>query len=127
MLYVFVSVTATSITMHQSPSGLVQENTEITFTCLTDEANPVASVTWIVDGIGRSSTANSTVDDNNYNTLRRESVLTLTADETLHNKKVKCVVSSNTGIRAEETLNIACMRNIDSLSMFYVIRICCST
>ena len=122
MVFVFVSVTPTSITMHQSPSGLVHENTLISFTCLTDEANPTASVTWIVDGAGRSSTTVSIVDDNNYNALRRESVLTLTADEMLHNRKVKCVVNSNTGITAEETLNIACMKNIDSLSMFYVIK-----
>ena len=108
-LFVFVSVTATSITMDQSPSGLVPENTQITFTCLSDEANPTASVTWTVVGAGRSSTTDSTVDDNNYNALRRESGLTLTVDKTLHNKKVKCVVSGNTGVTAEETLKIACM------------------
>ena len=112
MLLVCVSVTATSITMTQSLSGLVAEDTEITFTCLTDEANPTASVTWTVDGAGRSSTTDSTVDNNNYNALKRQSVLTLTADKPLHNRKVKCVISGNTGIAAEETVNIACMWNI---------------
>ena len=105
----FVSVTASSVTMQQSPSGLVHEDTDITFTCLTDEANPTASVTWTVDGAGRSSTTDYTVDDNNYNALRRESVLILTADKGLHKRKMKCVVTGNFGITAEETLNIACM------------------
>ena len=111
-VFCIVSVTATSITMQQSPRGLVSKNTEITFTCLTDEANPTASVTWTVDRDGRSSTTDSTVDGNNYNALKRESGLTLTADRTLHNRKVKCVISGNTGIAAEETLNIACMWNV---------------
>ena len=76
---------------------------------MCDEANPIASVMWTVDGAGRSSTTESTVDDNKYNALRRESWLTLTANRTLHNRKVKCVISGNTGITDEEALNIACM------------------
>ena len=112
ILIVCVSVTATSIIMHQSPSGLVHEDTEITFTCLTDEANPTASVTWTVDGVDISFSSESTKDDNIYNALKRETGLTLTADKTLHNKTVKCVVSGNAGITAEETVNISCMCNI---------------
>ena len=69
-------------------------------------------MTWTVDNAGRRSTTNSTVNDNNYNALRRESGLTLTANRMLHNRKVKCVISGNTGIADEETLNIACMQNI---------------
>ena len=104
-----IKVTATSITMTQSPSGLVPENTEITFTCLTDEANPTASVTWTVDGYSRGSTIDFTVDDNNFNALKKQSVLILRANKTLHNKRVKCVISENIGITAEETLNVSCM------------------
>ena len=104
-----IKVTATSITMTQSPSGLVPANTEITFTCLTDEANPTASVIWTVDGDIRRSTIHSTVDGNHYNALKRQSVLILRGDKTLHNKKVKCVISETTGITAVETLNVACM------------------
>ena len=101
-------VSATSITMTQSPSGLVPKDTDITFTCLTDEANPTASVTWTVDGVSRSSSSDSSIDHNNYNALKRQSMLTLTADKTLHNKKVNCVISGNTGVSAEEMLNVAC-------------------
>ena len=101
-------VSAISIIMTQSPSGLVPEATDITFTCLTDEANPTASVTWTVDGVSRSSSSDSTINDNNYNAFKKQSMLTLTADKTLHNKKVKCVTSGNTGISAEEKLNVVC-------------------
>ena len=94
--------------MTQSPIGLVPENTDITFTCLTDEANPTASVTWTVDGESKKSTTDSTVDHNNYHALQRQSVLTLTATKVLHSKKVKCMISKNTGITDEETLNISC-------------------
>ena len=97
--------------MTHSPSGLVLETTEVTFICVTDEANPTASVVWTVDGVSRNSSTDSVVADNNYNALKKQSVLVLTADKTLHNKKVKCVVSENTGVTAEETLNIACKCN----------------
>ena len=69
-------------------------------------------MTWTVGGASRSSTTDSTVDDNEYNTLKRQSVLVLTADKTLHNKKVKCVLSDNRMITAEETLNVGCMYTI---------------
>ena len=104
----FEIVSSTSITMTHSPNGLVSEYTEITFTCLTDESNPTASVTWTVDGEIRSSTTDSTLDDGVYNALRRQSVLTLTADRGLHNSIVKCVVSENKQLVAQETLNISC-------------------
>ena len=96
--------------MTQSPSGLVPEAVNITFTCLTDEANPTTSVTWTVDGVRRNSTTDTTIDDdsNNYNAMKRHSVLTLTADKTLHNKKVSCMISENIGVTAEEILNVAC-------------------
>ena len=94
--------------MTHSPSGLVPEYTEITFTCLTDESNPTASVTWTVDGEIRSSTTDSTLDDGIYNALRTQSVLTLTAGRGLHNSIVKCEVSENKNLVAQETLNISC-------------------
>ena len=95
--------------MTKLPSGLVPEDTEVMFTCLTDEANPTASVIWTVDGDSRSFSTALTEDVNTYNALRRKSVLILTADKTLHNRKVKCLVFGSTGIAAEETLDVACM------------------
>ena len=65
-------------------------------------------MTWTVDGVKMSSSYDSTAYANNYNALKRQSTLALTADKTLHNKKVKCVISGNTGVQAEETLNVAC-------------------
>ena len=102
-------VSATSINMTQLPSGLVPNDTDITFTCLTDEAIPTACVTWTVDGDSRNSSNDSIVDDDKYNALKRWSVFTLTVDQSLHNKNVKCVICGNTEVAAEETLNISCM------------------
>ena len=94
--------------MTQSPIGLVPEDTEIIFTCLTDEANPTASVIWTVGDESRSSTTDSTLDGGVYNALRTQSVLTLTADRGLHNSIVKCEVSENKNLVAQEKLNISC-------------------
>ena len=100
-------VSASTVSMTQSPSGPVSENTELTFTCVTDEAEPTADVMWSVDGNTRSSDSDST-EDGMYNTQKRRSVLTVRVDKTLNNKEVECYVSGNTQATDSIMLDVRC-------------------
>ena len=102
--------------MTQSPSGPVSENTEVTFTCVTDEAEPTADVVWNVGGNTRSSDSDST-EEGMYNTQKRRSVLTVRVDRTLNNKKVVCYVSGKSAIKYTKTLDVRCMCEV-----FYLIK-----
>ena len=93
--------------MTQSPSDPVSENTEVTFNCVTDEAEPTADVVWSVDGNTRSSNSDST-EGGMYNTQKRRSVLTVRVDRTLNNKKVECHVSGKSAVRVTKTLDVRC-------------------
>ena len=93
--------------MTQSPSGPVSENKEVTFTCVTDEAEPTADVVWSVDGNTRSSDSDST-EEGMYNTQKRRSVLTVRVDRTLNNKKVECYISENTEATESIILDVIC-------------------
>ena len=101
-----VIVSATSITMSQSPEGLVPEDKEVTFTCVTDEANPTATVIWTVNGENRSSDRESTLSGS-YSALRRKSVLKMIAVASSHGTKIRCVVTG-TNVGAEKPLNVEC-------------------
>ena len=101
------SVTASRVSMAQSPSGPVSENTDVTFTCVTDEAEPTANVVWSVDGNTRSSDSDS-AEEGMYNTQKRRSVLTVRVDRTLNNKKVECYVSKNTQATDPVILDVRC-------------------
>ena len=102
-----VSVSASAVSMTQSPSGQISENTEVTFTCVTDEAEPTADVVWSVDGNTRSSNSDST-EEGMYNTQKRRSVLTVRVDRTLNKKKVECYVSGNTEATDSFELDVRC-------------------
>ena len=104
----FALVLASTITMTQSPSGPVSENTEVTFICVTDEAEPTADVVWSVDGNTRSSDSDST-EKGMYNAQKRRSVLTVRVDRTLNNKKVECHVSGKSAVKDTRTLDVTCM------------------
>ena len=106
-MFVFPPVSASTMTMTQSPSGLVSENKEVTFTCVTDEAEPTADVVWSVDGNTRSSDSDSTVEGM-YNTQKRRSVLKVTVDKPLNNKKVECYVSGKSAVRDSVRLGVTC-------------------
>ena len=93
--------------MSQSPSGPVPENTEVIFTCLTDEAEPTADVVWSVDGNTKSSDSDST-EEGMYNTQTRTSVLTVRVNRTLNNKKVECFVRGNTQATDSVMLDVRC-------------------
>ena len=101
------SVPASSVLMTQSPSGPVSKNKEVTFTCVTDEAEPTADVVWSVDGNTRSSDSDST-EEGMYNTQKRRSALTVTVDRMLNNKKVECYVSGNTQATDSVILDVRC-------------------
>ena len=94
--------------MTQSPSGPVLENTEVTFTCVTDEAEPTADVVWSVDGNPRSSDSDTT-EGGMYNTQKRRSVLTVRVDRKLNNKKVECHVSVKSAVKDTGTLDVICV------------------
>ena len=100
-------VSASSVSMTQSPSGPVSENTEVTFTCVSDEAEPTADVMWSIDGNTRSSDSDST-EEGMYNALKRRSVLTVRVDRTLNNKEVECYVSGNTQATDSIMLDVRC-------------------
>ena len=100
-------VSASRVSMTQSPSGPVSENTEVTLTCVTDEAEPTADVVWSVDGNTRSSDSDSTVEGM-YNTQKRRSVLTVRVDRTLKKKKVECHVIGNTEATDSVILDVRC-------------------
>ena len=105
---ILLSVSALIINMTQSPPDPVSDNTEVTFTCVTDEAEPTAAVVWSVDGNTRSSDSDST-EMGMYNTQKRMSVLIVRVDRTLNNKKVVCYVSGNSTVKDTQTLDVRCM------------------
>ena len=104
--------------MTQSPSGPVSENTEVTFTCVTDEAEPTADVVWSVDGNTRSSDNDST-EKGMYNTQKRRSVLTVRVNRTLNNKDVECHVSGEPAVNDSKTLDVRCMCMIHLIYPIY--------
>ena len=115
-MFVFPPVSASTMTMAQSPSGPVSENTEVTFTCVTDEAEPTADVVWSVDGNARSSDSDTT-EKGMYNTQKRRSVLIVRVDRTLNNKMVECYVNGKSAVRYSSTLGVTC----ECVSMLYKI------
>ena len=121
-MFIFPPVSSTTILMTQSPSGPVSENTEVTFTCVTDEAEPTADVVWRVDGNTRSSDSDST-EEGMYNTQNKRSVLMLTVDKTLNNKKVECHVSGKSAVRDTNTLDVRCecIKGISEMQNYHVI------
>ena len=106
-MFIFLLVSASDISMTQSPSGPVSENTEVTFTCVTDEAEPTADVVWSVDGNTRSSDSDST-EEGMYNTQKKRSVLTVRVDRTLNNKEVECYLSGSSAVRDTKKLDVRC-------------------
>ena len=118
-MFLFPPVSASTISMTQSPSGLVSQNTSLTFTCVTDEAEPTADVVWSVDGNTRSSDSDST-EEGMYNTKKRKSVLTIKVDRTLNNHKVECYVHGKSAVRDSATLGVTC----ECVLMLYKIYIC---
>ena len=93
------------MTMTQSPDGLVPEGKEVTFTCLTDESNPTASVTWTLNGSPISST-NDEIIPGDYKAFRRQSVLKVTSSIAFNNSRVRCVVNQNIQIGVEKTITV---------------------
>ena len=123
------AVLASTITMTQSPSGPVSENTEVTFICVTDEAEPPADVVWSVDGNTRSSDSDST-EEGMYNTQNRRSVLTVRVDRTLNSKKVQCHVSGKSAVRYVKTVDVRCQCILflsNQLSIYYNYKHACIT
>ena len=106
-LFALLLVSASDIFMTQSPSGPVSENTEMIFTCVTDEAEPTANVVWSIGGNTRSSDSDST-EEGMYNTQKRRSALTVRVDRTLNNKKVECHVGGKSTVRDTKTLDVRC-------------------
>ena len=106
-MFIFLLVSASNISMTQSPSGPVSEDAEVTFTCVTDEAEPTADVVWNVDGNTRSSDRVST-EQGMYNAQKRRSVLTVTMDKALNNKEVECYVRGKSAVRDTKTLDVRC-------------------
>ena len=105
--FLFPSVSASTITMTQSPSGPLPENTDVIFTCVTDEAEPTADVVWSVDGNTRTSATDFT-EEGMYNTQKKRSVLAINVVRTLNNKKVECNVSGKLAVRDTITLDVTC-------------------
>ena len=93
--------------MTKYPPDSVTENTEVTFTCVTDESEPTADVVWSVDGNTRNSDSDST-EEGMYNTQKRISVLTVRVDRTLHNKEVECHVSGKSAVRETAMVDVMC-------------------
>ena len=93
--------------MTQSPSGPVPENTDVIFTCVTDEAEPMADVVWRVDGNTRSSATASSLEGI-YKTQKKRSVLAINVVRTLNNKKVECYVSGKSAVTDSITLDVTC-------------------
>ena len=103
--------------MTQSVSGLVSQNTEVTFICVTDEAEPTANVVWKVGGEPISFTGESS-EQGMYNTQKRRSVLSVTMDRSLNSQTLDCYVTTDTGVRDEVKLDVMCEQNIFSLLLY---------
>ena len=89
-LYFYLLVNATTISLIQSPSGQVDENTEITLTCVTDESQPDASIVWFVGG--ESIEARTEYKETGmYEANVTRSELILPVNRTLNGKNITCV------------------------------------
>ena len=93
--------------MTQSPSGPVSENTEVAFTCATDEAEPTADVVWNVAGRIQRSYSDSTVEGM-YNAQKKTSVLKVTVGRTLNRNMVECYISGKSSVRDTKILAVRC-------------------
>ena len=102
-----LTVAATHIALKSVPSSaVVDENTEVTLTCTTDEANPTAHIVWKVGNDVITTSVTSTVNGEQH-TQKRVSVLKLKATRSLHSVVFKCIVDG-TNVQDEYTMEVQC-------------------
>ena len=92
--------------MESVPSGTVQNNSEVTLTCTTDEANPTANIVWKREGQTVTASDVRTVNGE-HNAQKRISVLTMTATRSLNLVVFQCSVDG-TAIQKQYTLGVEC-------------------
>ena len=108
-----ISANATAINMTKVPNEYVEEGLVVEYVCETDYAYctdpPV--VLWFVgdDSVNATNVHPNDTDSfwRNYRQMT-ESTMTLTANRTLNNKQVKCVLSNDDTKMSEHNLNIKC-------------------
>ena len=102
----FPSVQSTTVSMSQSPSGQVAEDTDVTLTCVTDEAKPDASIVWLVGGKSVKTSSDS-VEAGIYDANITRSQITLPVNRTLNGKEVECV-AVEAGLHDKIVLDVVC-------------------
>ena len=114
--------------MTQSPPDPVSENTEVTFTCATDEAEPTSDVVWNLAGSTKSSASDST-EEGMYNAHKKRSVLILRVNRTLNMQEVECYINGTSTVNNITMLDVRCkfLRKCTDETLYnkhYVYKIC---
>ena len=87
--------------------GQISEFTDVTFTCLAEEANPTAELIWTVDG-NVVNPSRVYAYGGRFGGYKRGSDLTLTANRTFNKKEVQCALADNNDIKKEIMLFVTC-------------------
>ena len=104
-MYIY-AVYASTLSLTPSLLGGISENTQVTLTCSTDEANPTAVVIWTKDNLPVSASDFNT-ESGQYSTQKRVSNLTVTATKTLNGAVYKCELEG-TNLGEEYTMKVHC-------------------
>ena len=105
--YYYCVVAATTVKMIQYPPGVLPENSEVTFTCLTDEGKPPPSVVWTLDGTKVNYSTDDIIDAS-FHSYIIESNLTITVNESFDGQEVVCSVDSQQTALYTTVLNVSC-------------------
>ena len=98
--------------MSISPDGPVSEDTQVTLTCTTDEANPTAVVQWTKNGASISATSVTTASGQ-YQTRKTISTLKVRAQRALNGAVYRCSVKG-TNLSEQHPINVRCKSSIFS-------------
>ena len=87
--------------------GQISEFTDVTFTCLAEEANPTAELIWTVDG-NVVNPSRVYAYGGQFAGYKRGSDLTLTVNRTFNKKEVQCALADNEFISNKTLLDVTC-------------------
>ena len=80
----------------------------MTFTCMTDEAEPTADVAWNI-GAEMGKFGSFAEMEGMYNTQKRISEYILTVDKTYNNMAIECYDRGKPSVDYTTTLDVRCM------------------
>ena len=108
-------VSATSLSLETSTSGIVSEDTNVVLTCTTSESNPTAVVLWTRDGTTISADVSDiNAESGNYDALKTISTLRVTATRELNGVVYRCAVQG-ISLNENHVMMIICKYTLQNL------------